>query len=97
MAGVMTTDPAASVPNPVQHRDAGALIGILAVLEGAIWAGSCDEQTTAKVAERFAQEGLLAADYDQRDLRQALGDLNQRLRYAAGEYGSPPESVPLPP
>ena len=97
MVGVMTTDPAASVPNPVQHRDAGVLIGILAVLEGAIWAGSLDERTAGKVAERFAQEDLLAADYNQRDLRQALGDLNQRLRYAAGEYESPPESIPLPP
>jgi hypothetical protein len=34
----MTTDPAAPVPNPVQHRDAGVVIGILAILEGAIWA-----------------------------------------------------------
>jgi hypothetical protein len=93
----MTTDPASSVPNPVQHRDAEVLIGILAVLEGAIWAGSFDEQAAGKVAERFAQEGLLAGDYDRRDLRQALGDLNQRLRYAAGEYDSPPESIPLPP
>ena len=97
MVGVMTIDPAASVPNPVQHRDAEVLIGILAVLEGAIWAGSFDEQTAGKVAERFAQEGLLAGDYDQRDLRQALGDLNQRLRYAAGEYDSLPESIQPPP
>ena len=94
---VMTTDPAAPVPNPVQHRDAGVLIGILAVLEGAIWAGRFDGQTAGTIAERFAEEGLLAADYDQRDLRQALADLNQRLRYAAGEYGSPPDPVPLPP
>jgi hypothetical protein len=93
----MTTDPAAPVPNPVQHRDAAVLIGILAVLEGAIWAGSSGGQTAGKIAERLAREGLLAAGYSQRDLRQALADLNQRLRYAAGEYGSPPESVPLPP
>jgi hypothetical protein len=65
--------------------------------------GGCDlgwqlgEQTAGKVAERFAQEGLLAGHYDQRDLRQALGDLNQRLRYAAGEYDSPPQSILLPP
>jgi hypothetical protein len=45
----------------------------------------------------IAQEGLLAGDYDQRDLRQALGDLNQRLRYAAGDYDSPPESIQSPP
>lgn len=97
MVGVMTTDPAAAVPNPVQHRDASVLIGILAILEGEIWAGSFDEPTAGKIAERFAEQGLLAANYDQRDLRQALGDLNQRLRYAAGEYDSPPESIPLPP
>ena len=93
----MTTDPAAPVPNPVQHRDAAVLIGILALLEGEIWAGSFDEHTAGRIAERFAQEGLLAAGNDQRDLRQALGDLNQRLRYAIGDYHSPPESVPLPP
>ena len=92
----MTTDPAASVPNPVQHRDAAVLIGTLAVLEGAIWAGRFDEQIAGKIAERFAQEGLLAGDYDQRDLRQALGEVNQRLRYTAGEHDSPPESIPLP-
>jgi hypothetical protein len=94
---VMTTDPTASVPNPVQHRDAAVLIGILAILEGEIWADSFDGQTAGKIAERFAEQGLLAGDYDQRDLRQALGDLNQRLRYAAGEYDSQPESIPLPP
>jgi hypothetical protein len=67
----MTSDPAAPVPNPAQHRDAGVLIGMLAVFEGAIWAGDVDEHTAGKVAERFVQEGLLAADYCQRDLRQA--------------------------
>ena len=93
----MTTNPAAPVPNPVQHRDANVLIGILAILEGAIWVGQLDERTTGKVAERFVREGLLGADYDQRDLRQAINDLNHRIRYAAGEYDTPPSSVPLPP
>jgi hypothetical protein len=93
----MATDPAVPVPNPVQRRDAGVLIGILAILAGAIWAGSLDGRTTNQVAERFAGQGLLAAGHDQRDLRQAIGDMNQRLRYAAGEYGSPPPPVPLPP
>ena len=54
-------------------------------------------QTTGKVAERFVQEGLLDADHDQRDLRQAIGDMNQRIRYAAGEYDTPPSPIPLPP
>jgi hypothetical protein len=93
----MATDPAAPVPNPVEHRDANVLIGILAILEGAIWAGRLDEGITGKVAERFVQQGLLSAGYDQRDLRQAIDDMNQRIRHAAGEYDTPPPSIPLPP
>ena len=93
----MITDPAAPVPNPVQRCDAEVLIGILAIAEGAIWGGSLDAWTTSKVAERFVQQGLLAADHDERELRQAISDMNQRLRYAAGEYGSPPPSVLPPP
>jgi hypothetical protein len=93
----MATNLAAPVPNPVQRGDANVLIGILAILEGVIWGGQLDEQTTSAVAERFVEQGLLSADYDQRDLRQAISDMNQRIRYAAGEYNTPPSSVPLPP
>ena len=86
----MATDPAVAAPNPVQQGDARVLIGVLAILEGAIWAADVTEQTISKVAERFVQQGLLAADHDQRGLRQAINDMNQRLRYAVGDYGSPP-------
>ena len=86
----MATNLAAPVPNPVQRGDANVLIGILAILEGVIWGGQLDEQTTSKVAERFVQQGLLSAHYDQHDLRQAINDMNQRIRYAAGEYDTPP-------
>jgi hypothetical protein len=54
--------------------------------EGAIWRGSLDEEITGKIAQRFVQEGLLTVDHDQHDLRQAINDLSQRLRHAAGEY-----------
>jgi len=37
------------------------------------------------------------AGHDQRDLRQAIADMSQRLRYGAGEYRSPLPPVPLPP
>ena len=93
----MATNLTAPVPNPVQRRDASVLIGILAISEGVIWAGQLDEQTTSNVAGRFVEQGLLGADYDQRDLRQAINDMNQRIRYAAGEYDTPPSSIPLPP
>jgi hypothetical protein len=93
----MTSDPAIPVPNPVQESDAKVLIGVLAVLEGVIWGGQLDEWVTSKVAERFVQAGLLASNHGQYDLRQAINDMNQRLRYALGEYDSPPPSIPLPP
>ena len=93
----MATNLAAPVPNPVQLRDANVLIGILAILEGVIWGGQLDGQTTGMIAERFVQQGLMGADHDQHDLRQAINDMNQRIRYAAGEYDTPPSSVPLPP
>jgi len=88
----MVTNPASPVPNAVQRRDAEVLIGILAVLDGVIWGGSLDEWTTSKVAERLVRQGLLTADHNRHDVHQALNDLNQRLRYAVGEYDSPPPS-----
>ncbi len=54
----------------------------------ALWAGQLDEWTAGKVAERFVRQGL-GADYDQRDLRQAISDMNQRIRYAASEHDNP--------
>jgi len=92
----MANDPASAVPNPLQRRDAEVLIGILAVLDGVIWGGSLDEWTTSKVAERLVQQGLLTADHNRDDVHQALEDLNQRLRYAVGEYDNPPSSIVEP-
>jgi len=93
----MANDPPDAVPNPLQRRDAEVLIGILAVLDGEIWGGSLDERTTSKVAERLVQHGLFTADHSRNEVHQALDDLNQRLRYALGEYDSPPPSVPVSP
>jgi len=92
----MANDLANAVPNPLQLRDTEALIGILAVLDGVIWGGRLDEWTTSKVAERLVQQGLLTADHNRDDVHQALEDLNQRLRYAVGEYDNPPSSIVEP-
>lgn len=89
----MANDLANAAPNPLQRRDAEVLIGILAVLDGVIWGGRLDEWTTSKVAERLVQQGLLTADHNRDDVHQALEDLNQRLRYAVGDYDSPPPSI----
>jgi hypothetical protein len=88
----MANDPAISVPNPVQRRDAEVLIGILAVLDGVIWGGSLDDWPTSKVAERLVQHDLLTADHNRHDVHEALNDLNERLRYAVGEYDRSPSS-----
>ena len=93
----MANDPAGSVPNPVQRRDAEALTGILAVLDGVIWGGTLDEWTTGQIAERLVRLGLLTADHNRHGVHQALDDLIQRLRHIAGEYDSPPPPVPLLP
>lgn len=88
----MADDSASSVPNPVQRRDAEVLIGILAVLDGVIWGGTLDGWATGKVAECLVRQGLLTSDPNWHDVHQALDDMNQRLRYAVGEY----DSLPLP-
>ena len=75
--------------------DAEILIEILAILERALWGGSVDAWNATKIAELFVQQGLLDANHDQRDLRKAIGNMNQRLRYATGEYDRPPPAVPL--
>ena len=51
---------------------------------------SLDPHLTDHVSRRFANEGLLA-DADVDGLQRALGDLNQRVRYALGEYEEPPQ------
>ena len=76
----------ASVPNPVQHRDARVLIGILAILEGEIW-GLADStgKSAGEVAERSSRSRAcwLVTPLSVGPAR-ALGVFNQRLRYAAG-------------
>ena len=54
----------------------------LAVLQGEQWAGSVDDHLWRRIAQRFAREGLLDETWEDRDVRQALHDMNQRLRYA---------------
>lgn len=82
------------VPNPVHIRDAAALVGVLAVLEGLLLGDRLEDATAQKIAERFQAAGLLEERWAARDLRRVLDDLNQRLRYALGEYDEPPGPGP---
>jgi hypothetical protein len=83
-------------PNPVLVPDLVALIGLLAVLEGELMAGSVSEHLAKRVSGRFARAGLLGDRATPHELRQAINDLNHRLRYARGEYDEPPRPVPVP-
>lgn len=83
-------------PNPILSRDLAVLIGVLAVLEGELMADEMPEHLTGRLRDRFAQEDLLDDAGSSRALRQALNDLNHRLRYGLGEYPEMPPSVPTP-
>ena len=87
----------AHCPRPLETRDAEMLIGVLAVLESAIWDESLPEAVESRVLRRVVKAGLLENGAGERDLRQALDDLNQRLRYVLGEYEEPVTPMPVPP
>ena len=83
-------------PNPVLRSDAAVLVGLLAVLEGFIWADKLPREFLDKVQARFVREGHLTQGAGAYELRQAVNDMNQRLRYAFGEYDAPPQPIELP-
>lgn len=86
-------------PRAAQSRDVAALIGMLAVLEGEVRAADAGDEVPGwalPLARRLSGDGLLPLDADPRELRQALNDLNQRLRYVLGEYDEPPTPTPVP-
>jgi hypothetical protein len=68
-----------------ERQDAEALVGMLAVLEGHLINGDLDAHVVHRLSERLVGPGAGAAE-----LRVALGNLNQRLRYALGEHDEPP-------
>ena len=72
-------------PRPLTRQDAAALIGILAVLEGEIAAQHVDEQAVDHLRRRLADDGLITGP-EPDDLPAAIEALNQRLRFALGEY-----------
>jgi hypothetical protein len=84
------------IPNALSQQDAAAIIGVLAILEGAHLAGDLNEDLTRRLANRLHVVGLLGERWRPRELRQALNDMNHRVRYALGEYDEPPVSHPVP-
>ena len=81
----------------MEVRDLSALIGILAICEGEMMLMEPAGRMLANcLATRLSVEGLLEANATEREVRQAVNDLNHRLRYALGEYDRPPDPFPVP-
>jgi hypothetical protein len=75
--------PDGACPRPLDRRDAVALIALTAVLEAHLLADDLDPHVVGHLAGRLRADGPP-------ELRLALADLTQRLRYALGEYDRPP-------
>jgi hypothetical protein len=83
-------------PRSCHARDLSALIGLLAMIEGELMAGEVSRQLSGRVRDRLERAELLGPGGTDRDLRQSLNDLNNRLRYALGEYDEPPRPLAVP-
>jgi hypothetical protein len=83
-------------PRPCRARDLAALVGLLAVIEGEIMVGEVPPHLSDRIRHRLERETLLAPNGTERDLRQAINDLNHRIRYALGEYDEQPPRLPVP-
>jgi hypothetical protein len=88
--------PDALAPRSCHARDLSALIGLLAVLEGDLMAGEVSGHLSDRIRDRLEREELLERGGTERELRQSINDLNQRLRYALGEYDQPPRPLAVP-
>jgi hypothetical protein len=89
------TDGTGATVNPVRERDASALIGLLAVVEGFSLAGELAPDLEERLVRRLHRVGLLAHDQSSVAFRSALNGLNQRLRFALGEYPGDPTAAPI--
>ncbi|HEY1116468.1 MAG TPA: hypothetical protein VGE43_02105 [Acidimicrobiales bacterium] len=78
------------------ERDVGALVGLLATVEGELTGiGDGMPEWAEHLARRLVRDGA-ATGPGNREVRQALNDLNHRLRYVLGEYDAPIDPMPAP-
>lgn len=90
-------DDALNCPRPLARADAVALIGILANLNGMITVQAIDGADFEAFRARAEEDGYIPPQGGHYELRQALEDLTQRIRYVLGEYDPPPRSEPVHP
>jgi hypothetical protein len=75
---------------PLSDPDGRAIIGLLSIVEGELLVEGLDVELAGRFRDRFVDVGLLSLDAGLGELRRALAELNQRVRYALGEYAEPP-------
>jgi hypothetical protein len=81
----------------LSEQDVSVLLRLVIALEGELLAGAIDPELSEVLHRQFRREGLLdeqPPSMDHEDLRPAqlrlgLTNLNQRLRYALGDYDTP--------
>ncbi len=83
---------AENCPNPLPRRDAIALIGLTATLDGLVMSGQMDPHARERLRSRLRRDGAIPSEAAEpgEELSAALDALNQRLRWVLGEYDSPP-------
>jgi hypothetical protein len=79
-----------TAPNPLGHQDAAALIGVTAVFQGHLLIGELSPHLVDSLNRHLHRAGLVESDAGPAQLRLALANLTDRIRYALGEYDEPP-------
>jgi hypothetical protein len=83
-------------PHPVRKQDIEALLGIVAVVEGALLGGEVGEETTTKLARKLVAAELLSEDetgpHSTGHVALALDGIIGRLQWANGMLEVEPES-----
>lgn len=88
-------DNAGECRRPLRKVDAIAIIGLLAKLEGLLLSDDLDDYAIDRLRERAIKDAYLDAVSGKQDLSRAIADLNQRVRYALGEYDTLPTPTAL--
>lgn len=87
-----THDVSEPTVNPVSARDVVILLTVLGRYEGEMRAGLLDDHHVEALGRRCVAAGLLAAGSEgsREAVADVLDEINQRLRFAIGEYDADP-------
>lgn len=71
---------------PVSQPDVDALLGLVIVVQGELYAGQLEPRLLELFRRRFESSGLVPVGSGPAELLLAVDNLNQRLRWVIGEY-----------